>query len=243
MTNDEKLIHDILEGDRNSFGALVEPYIDRLHAISYSYLGDAHAAEDVTQDALIRAFTSLRTLADPRKFGPWLRQITRNLSRSEARRNKCVTVDSSNQRARRSLWISTAVAMILTLGIVLVTWTLVPRLEGPHFLLGLSLFLLLPFAFITLYFYRAGATGRMKLSMLFYLAIVACIVCMVVFPQHAVLFALCLGPLFAGATAAEASWNPALTRPGSGDPPATQGDPPSACRSRSNFCTRMPGSS
>jgi hypothetical protein len=40
-----------------------------------------------------------------------------------------------------------------------------------------------------------------------------------VFPQHAVPFALCLGPLFAGATAAEASWNPAFTRPGSGDPP------------------------
>ena len=385
MTNDERLIHDIMGGDRDCFGALVEPYIDRLHAISYSYLGDAHAAEDVTQDALIRAFTSLRTLADPGKFGPWLRQITRNLSRSEARRKKCVTVDPadhreipdgsveapgdriqireagdllqdalasispkisetvvlfylknqslrqiagflgvsentvkqrlhrgrlllrerleemvlkdgrrkvelsehflpgvmaalpaqpaansllaetlaklaalpplwpllskllvvmacsggtgmllvsdvdpSNQRARRSLWISTAVAIILTLGIVLVTWTLVPRLEGPHFVLGLSLFLLLPFAFITIYFYRAGATGRMQLSMLFYLAIVACIVCMVVFPQHAVLFALCLGPLFAGATAAEASWNPALTRPGSGDPPAMQGDPPSA---------------
>lgn len=98
MTNDELLIQEVLEGDRDRFGTLVEPYIDRLHAISYSYLGNAHAAEDVTQDALIKAFTSLRTLADPGEFGPWLRQITRNLSLSAVRRRKFETIDPNDHR-------------------------------------------------------------------------------------------------------------------------------------------------
>lgn len=96
--DDELLIQEVLEGDRDRFGTLVEPYIDRLHAISYIYLEDAHAAEDVTQDALNKAFTSLRTLADPGKFGPWLRQITRNLSLSAVRRRKFETIDPTDHR-------------------------------------------------------------------------------------------------------------------------------------------------
>lgn len=61
MQNNEELINAVLDGDRERYGELVGPYMDRLHAISYSYLGDAQLAEDVTQDALIKAYKALLT--------------------------------------------------------------------------------------------------------------------------------------------------------------------------------------
>ena len=44
MDKNEKLINAVLDGDQESYGDLVAPYIDRLHAISYSYVGDVQLA-------------------------------------------------------------------------------------------------------------------------------------------------------------------------------------------------------
>src|SRR5690606_17028487 len=43
-------------------------------------------AEDIVQDALIRAFLKLGTLMDAKKFLPWLRQIVRNQAYMKMRR-------------------------------------------------------------------------------------------------------------------------------------------------------------
>ena len=129
-------------------------------------------------------------------------------------------VDPSNNRARISVWVSTGVAIIVTLGIVLAAFALIPRPDNSHYLLRLALLLLLPLIFIMLYFFRAGATGRMKLSILGSLAIVVCLIGIAAFPQQALYLWPSLILLFAGTSAADASWIPAFTRPDSGEPPA-----------------------
>jgi RNA polymerase sigma factor (sigma-70 family) len=58
-------------------------------------LKDAQAAEDIAQEAFVKAFTSLRTLAVPRAFGAWLAQITRNLCRATLRRKQPPTASLS----------------------------------------------------------------------------------------------------------------------------------------------------
>ena len=67
------------EGDRAAFDLLASRYLLRLRRAALRVLGDTAAAEDVAQDALLRAWTRARTY-DPAQAGvaTWLHRITVN---------------------------------------------------------------------------------------------------------------------------------------------------------------------
>ena len=67
-------------GDQDAFDRLVERHQRRAVAVAYRLLGNVHDASDVAQDAFLRAYQSLTTLEDPRRFGPWLMRIVTNLA-------------------------------------------------------------------------------------------------------------------------------------------------------------------
>lgn len=69
-----------LAGDLTAFDALIEAYQRRAVAVSYRLLGNINDALDVCQEAYIRAFRSLESLAEPEKFGSWMMRIVSNLS-------------------------------------------------------------------------------------------------------------------------------------------------------------------
>ena len=58
-----------------AFTTLVRRHERGLFALALSLLHDATEAEDMTQEAFIRAFRNLDLLADPAKFGIWARHI------------------------------------------------------------------------------------------------------------------------------------------------------------------------
>jgi RNA polymerase sigma factor (sigma-70 family) len=89
------LIGAVLAGDRDSYAKLVDRYAGYTHALAYGYLQDTQAAEDIAQEAFVKAFTALRTLAAPKVFGAWLAQITRNLCRATLRRKQPPTASLS----------------------------------------------------------------------------------------------------------------------------------------------------
>jgi RNA polymerase sigma factor (sigma-70 family) len=93
MAENQEIIQAVLDGDHERYSELVERYADRAHAIAYSHLRDVQAAEDVAQEAMVKAFAALRTLADPEAFGAWLGSITRNLSHSAFRKKRVKTED------------------------------------------------------------------------------------------------------------------------------------------------------
>jgi RNA polymerase sigma-70 factor, ECF subfamily len=62
--------------------------LDRAYRLAGFLLGDAHDAEDATQDALVRAWQSLRSLRDPDGFRPWFDRILVNLCRDRLRRRR-----------------------------------------------------------------------------------------------------------------------------------------------------------
>ncbi len=70
--------------------ALFEAYNRRTFAIAYNILHNRENAEDITQDAFIKAFQNLHQLKDKTKFGAWLAVIATNLARNHLKREKKV---------------------------------------------------------------------------------------------------------------------------------------------------------
>ena len=73
-----------------SFGALVAAHQDRLYTIALRLLGDHRDAEEVAQDALVRAYRAMSGYDAARiralRLRPWLASIAVNLSRNRRRR-------------------------------------------------------------------------------------------------------------------------------------------------------------
>jgi RNA polymerase sigma-70 factor (ECF subfamily) len=60
--------------------------LDRAYRLAGLILGDAHEAEDATQDALLRAWRAAGTLRDPAGFDAWFDRILVNVCRDRLRR-------------------------------------------------------------------------------------------------------------------------------------------------------------
>jgi RNA polymerase sigma-70 factor, ECF subfamily len=85
---DGTLVGEVLDGKRQSFDVLIKKYQRQAVAVSYRLLGNSHDAMEVTQDAFLKAFTSLSTLQKPEAFGGWLMRIVSNLSLNYRRSRK-----------------------------------------------------------------------------------------------------------------------------------------------------------
>lgn len=75
---DEVLVERAKTGDRDAFGELVRRHRAKVYGYARSYTQEPFLAEDIVQDALIRAFLHLGKLSDSRRFLPWLHRIVRN---------------------------------------------------------------------------------------------------------------------------------------------------------------------
>jgi RNA polymerase sigma-70 factor (ECF subfamily) len=87
---DGQLVVRANEGDRKAFDELIVRYQRQAVAVSYRLLNNTQDALEVTQDAFLKAFTSLSTLQKPEAFGGWLMRIVSNLSLNfrRGRKNK-----------------------------------------------------------------------------------------------------------------------------------------------------------
>jgi len=72
-------------GDLNAFNELVIEYQTLVYNLCYRMLGQAQAAEDVTQEAFVSAWRNIGTFRGE-AFRPWLLRIAANLCRDELRR-------------------------------------------------------------------------------------------------------------------------------------------------------------
>ncbi|MCE2399609.1 RNA polymerase sigma factor [Candidatus Poribacteria bacterium] len=73
MKNDDvELIQQVLAGDESAFAELVKKYQKPVHALAWRKIGDFHIAEEITQDAFLRAYQKLGSLKDPNQFSGWL---------------------------------------------------------------------------------------------------------------------------------------------------------------------------
>ncbi|MEM7317365.1 MAG: sigma factor, partial [Planctomycetota bacterium] len=78
---DAAAIADVLAGQRESFGLIVDRYERPLFRVALSRLGDAELAEEAVQEAFLCAYRSLHTYDSRFSFRTWLWTILVNQCR------------------------------------------------------------------------------------------------------------------------------------------------------------------
>ena len=90
MDTDVALANRLARDVDAAFPALVAEHQDRLYTIALRLLGDRRDAEEVAQDALVRAFRAMHGYPRERiaalRLRPWLASIAVNLARNRRRR-------------------------------------------------------------------------------------------------------------------------------------------------------------
>ncbi|GGD29398.1 MULTISPECIES: RNA polymerase sigma factor SigW [Pontibacillus] len=81
-------IKKVKKGDHSAFEDVVTFYQNKVYQICYRMLGNAHEAEDIAQEAFIRAYTNIHSYDENRKFSTWLYRIATNLSIDRIRKKK-----------------------------------------------------------------------------------------------------------------------------------------------------------
>jgi RNA polymerase sigma-70 factor, ECF subfamily len=84
----KKRIKQVKKGDQNAFAEIVDLYKDKIYQLCYRMLGNAHEAEDIAQEAFIRAYVNIHTYDMSKKFSTWLYRIATNLSIDRIRKKK-----------------------------------------------------------------------------------------------------------------------------------------------------------
>ena len=86
ITGEEKLVERSRAGDRASFEELVRRYADRLYAVVLRFVADGEEAEEVTQEAFLRAWRGIGRFEGRSRFFTWLYRIGINEAKRRAER-------------------------------------------------------------------------------------------------------------------------------------------------------------
>lgn len=85
------IINEVRGGSKDQYRFLVERYHRGLVQHLYNILRDGHMAEDVAQDAFIRAYEKLHLYDEAYAFSTWLYKIADNLAYRHIKKQKSVT--------------------------------------------------------------------------------------------------------------------------------------------------------
>jgi RNA polymerase sigma-70 factor (ECF subfamily) len=77
--DDPELVRAANEGDIGAFEQLVRSHTDAVYAHAYRFFGDAHAAQDATQEVWVNAYRALPEFEGRSAVSTWLFRITRNV--------------------------------------------------------------------------------------------------------------------------------------------------------------------
>lgn len=76
--SDAEAVRAVLQGRSQRFAVLVDRYKNLVYSTLLARIRQQDEVDDLAQETFLRAFRHLDTLEDPRKFGPWVRQIAAN---------------------------------------------------------------------------------------------------------------------------------------------------------------------
>ncbi|MFZ0635725.1 MAG: sigma-70 family RNA polymerase sigma factor [Candidatus Acidiferrales bacterium] len=83
---ERELIARIREGERELFTELIRPYERRVYVTAVAILQNEADAQDVAQEAILKAFTHLWQFRGESRFSTWLTRVTMNQARMRRRK-------------------------------------------------------------------------------------------------------------------------------------------------------------
>lgn len=95
--DESALIERVCNGDRDAFYGLIEPYQRAVFLAAYSILQNEGDAEEVAQEAILKALVHLQGFRRESKFSTWLIQIAVNEARMRLRKDKRRLYDSLDE--------------------------------------------------------------------------------------------------------------------------------------------------
>lgn len=85
--DERDLIARAKAGDRAAMGELYESHARRVYTVVRRLVGDEHLAEDLSQEAWVRAFEKLHLFRGDSAFGTWLYRLATNVALNRLRRS------------------------------------------------------------------------------------------------------------------------------------------------------------
>ncbi len=85
---ERKLVEAAQNGDKKAFGDLIRLHQKKLFRYIYGLVGSFDQAEDIVQEAFVRAYGALDTFKPEYSFYPWLSTIARNLAYTQVNREE-----------------------------------------------------------------------------------------------------------------------------------------------------------
>jgi RNA polymerase sigma-70 factor, ECF subfamily len=86
--SDNEIITSFKTGNHQDFDILIERYSTKLYQIAFGMLSNQQDAEEVVQDAFVRAFRALDKFRGDAKFSTWVHRIVSNLARNRYHWNR-----------------------------------------------------------------------------------------------------------------------------------------------------------
>ena len=91
-SSDVELVRQALGGSQEAYRALVSRYSSAAVNLAARLVNDRALAEDLAQDAFVRAFARLKTYDPERRFSAWFFQILHNVAIDYLRRKRVRTL-------------------------------------------------------------------------------------------------------------------------------------------------------
>ncbi len=85
--NDQHYIDKVLKGDTNAFGHLVDTYKDMVYSLALKMTKNVEDAEEVSQDAFVKAYSALSGFKGDAKFSTWLYRIVYHTGLDKIKKN------------------------------------------------------------------------------------------------------------------------------------------------------------
>jgi RNA polymerase sigma-70 factor (ECF subfamily) len=86
--NEMALVRLVCEGDREAYSRLVQPHLRAALSVARTILMNLADAEEVAQEAVLKALCNIQGFRGQAKFSTWLIQITINEARSRLRKDR-----------------------------------------------------------------------------------------------------------------------------------------------------------
>lgn len=97
IRSEAEIIAAILAGETQCYHELIRPHERSVYMMALSFMKNEADAEDVAQEAFIKAFRNLSTFRGDAKFSTWLISITLNEARNRLRRQSVVRMQSLDE--------------------------------------------------------------------------------------------------------------------------------------------------